>query len=186
MFAGREGVRPSTFATDVPAVVHFTAGVVGDVDWQMAFDQLLALGQFAEVERRLAFRPHHFAVLHGQRSAFDLAFFGCEVEKQFSRRRRDAPQLRRHARRRLAAGCATVEGDQPRVGHHQANLTDRRVQFFRDNLGERRADVLADLDLAAVDGDNVILADVQPGAEVGRPCSTARSLGHGIANAFAE
>ena len=48
-----------------------------------------------------------------------------------------------------------------------------RVQFLGDDLRERRADVLADLDLAGVDGDRAVFADVQPGADLLRPALTA-------------
>ena len=45
-------------------------------------------------------------------------------------------------------------------------------------LGQRGADVLADLDLAGVDGDLAVLVDVQPGGEVsGEVLGPARAAG---------
>ena len=40
------------------------------------------------------------------------------------------------------------------------------MKLFGDDLRERRADVLADLGLAGVDGDLAVFADVQPGGDV--------------------
>ena len=49
------------------------------------------------------------------------------------------------------------------------------AQLLGDDLGQRRADVLADLDLAGVDGDRAVLGDVQPGADLAgrRPLAAA-------------
>ena len=43
-------------------------------------------------------------------------------------------------------------------------VAERRAQLLRDGLRERRADVLAELDLAGEDGDAAVLRDVEPGA----------------------
>ena len=50
--------------------------------------------------------------------------------------------------------------------HHDLHLVDRHAEFLGGGLGEFRARTLADLDLAAKQGDDAVLADVQPLREV--------------------
>src|SRR5262249_45387790 len=53
---------------------------------------------------------------------------------------------------------------------------DRQPQLLGDRLGQRRARVLTDLDLAGVDRDLAVFADVQPGADVLRPLPAEAAL----------
>jgi hypothetical protein len=53
-------------------------------------------------------------------------------------------------------------------------------QFLRHHLGQRRADVLADLGLAGVDGDLAGLVDVQPGPQFLRPRPAGPLLGQAL------
>src|SRR5439155_13714598 len=49
--------------------------------------------------------------------------------------------------------------------HHQMNGIDPDSKFFRDDLTQRGANILADLDLAGVARDLALLADVNPSAD---------------------
>src|SRR5262249_52896674 len=53
-----------------------------------------------------------------------------------------------------------------RVGHHEADRIDGRTQLFGYDLCQGRTDVLPDFRLAGVDGNDAVLADVQPGRQV--------------------
>ena len=171
--------RPSTFGTDVPATFHLwpasSAATARD-----RLHQLLALGQFAEAERRLPSGPTTLP----SATVSDRAIRPCACS---AARSSSASRAAAAARRNCAAMSGVVRlpkvppsnGHDSRVGHHQLDPLDRGVQFLGDDLRERGADVLADLDLAGVDGDRAVLADVQPGADLLRPAlaaATARLL----------
>jgi hypothetical protein len=91
---------------------------------------------------------------------------GGEGQQQFAGGGGDPPELGGHHGRRLAAGRPEVERRQLRVGHHQADAGRRHAQLLRDHLGQGRADVLADLDLAGEGRHRAVLADVQPGPDL--------------------
>ena len=60
----------------------------------------------------------------------------------------------------------TSNGSRPVSAMTMRIDADGDAQLLGHRLRERRADVLADLDLAGVDGDRAVLADVQPGADL--------------------
>src|SRR5262249_24439305 len=75
-------------------------------------------------------------------------------------------QLRSHGRRGAAAEGAHVERRAIRVAHHELDGIDRRPELLGHLLGERGADVLADLDLTGEHRDAALLADVEPGGHL--------------------
>ena len=133
--------------------------------------ELLALAQLAEARGAPAGRMHDGGGLHDQRAALERPALGREVEQHLARGGGDLAELRGHDGRGAAAEGAHVEGRERRVGHDQRDGGDAHAQLFRHHLAQRGADVLAHLRLAREDGHASVLADVQPGGEVG---------GHGI------
>ena len=111
--------------------------------------------------------PADLAVGDGERVALDLALLGGQVEQHLAGGGGGAAQLARH--RAASSGCRTCRR---RTGTSAVSAITMRIdfsgdaQFLGDDLRERRADVLADLDLAGVDGDRAVLADVEPGADL--------------------
>jgi hypothetical protein len=112
-------------------------------------------------------RLHDLAALDFQRGRVDAPLRARQLLQQLARDGRGLPQLRRHVRRRAAAERAHVEGREVGVAHDEADRRERRVKLLRDGLRQRRARVLAELDLAGEDGDGPVLRDVEPGGEVG-------------------
>ena len=95
--------------------------------------------------------------------------FHCSAASPMSSSRADAP-----ARRSCVAICGVVRLPKVPASNGVSSVSpitsridsDRRAQLLGDVLGERRADVLAELDLAGVDGDLPLLVDVEPGADL--------------------
>ena len=153
------------FGCEWPAIVQLSGGagrrIVGD-----GFGELAALGQLAEFERLTGLGVHDGAIRGRQERAVGLPGFGGEVDQASRERRRRFAAAAGHIRSGAAAERAHVERGQLRVGHDQANRARRGVQLFGDDLSQRRADVLADLGLARVNGDLAVFANVQPGGDI--------------------
>ena len=137
--------------------------------------QLLTFTQLSEAERLLCRWMRDSPGGHDQRGALHLHLVGGQIDQQFSRSSRGLAQLRAHGGRRPAPEGTCVERSQLSVAHHQADGFERRAQLFRDSLGERGADVLADLDLSRVGSDHAVFADVKPCANLLRQRSAART-----------
>jgi hypothetical protein len=90
-------------------------------------------------------------------------------------------QARAHLRSGLAAKGALVERSQVGVAHHHGDGVEGNHQFFRHQLGQRSADILADFNLAGEDGDFVVSGDVDPrGYVAGNLLAAAEAAAAGL------
>ena len=117
----------------------------------------------------LARREHIFpsAALNDDRSTPQV--FAAKSDERFTRRGRDAANLRNHVRGASAAECARVPWHERRVGENNVDCGERRAQFLGDGLRERRANILTDFRFAAEQRDRAVGGDVQPRGEFSRP-----------------
>ena len=142
--------RPLTLGSDFPAAFHSVS--LGQRHARRnGARPLLAARQFAEPRRASARR--HLAVRDGQRRPIHAPLLRRQIEQHLARRRRRAPDLRPHARRRHAAHRAHVERREVGVAHHHLYRRRRRVQFLHHRLRQRGARILAHFHLAGVDRD---------------------------------
>ena len=131
-------------------------------------DEGLPSGQLSEARPPAACGVHDLAVAHLELRAVDRPLPGGQVDERVAGRARHRPQLGAHDRCRAAAEGPLVVGREVGVAHDEADGAEGRPQLLGHRLGERGADVLAELDLARVDRDDPVGADVEPGGERSR------------------
>ena len=149
-------------AGDRPLVGGRGRGLVGD-----RLRELAALGQLAVRERLLGpgrGRSAPLAAVSCARSTFQVSaarsISASRAAAAVRRSRRDMSGVVRLPNVPMSNGVNCVSAMTMWIE------LDRRVQLLGDGLGQRGADVLADLGLAGEDRDLAVLADVQPGADV--------------------
>src|SRR5438093_11719449 len=86
------------------------------------------------------------------------------------RERSRLPQERRLLGDRVAAEGTEVEGHLVGVSEHHLHALDRHVELVGDDLRERRAEALAEVDLSRERGDGSVAFEADPLLE---PCGIA-------------
>ena len=75
------------------------------------------------------------------------------------------PHLRSRALERPAGGCAALVHGFIGVADLHVDFRDRNVEFFRDDLPQRRAGAGAEIDFAGENADGAVRRDRDPGIE---------------------
>jgi hypothetical protein len=127
--------------------------------------QLLPLGQFA-VRGQSTGRSCHATVRRRQRGAIHIPSLRRFVDQQLARRDGRLGQLRRQERRRARSKGAGVKRHDVGVAHLHADGGQRHAQLVGHRLGERRADVLSQFNLAGARGHAAVGVDVHPRREL--------------------
>ena len=177
--------RIAVLASDEVAAIDFREGVTGDRPTGCR-DQRIFRGQRLReqtplderciFDSTLLFRISNLAIDRDQVLRIGFPFAGGERDQRVARGGRHLPQLKIHGWSGAAPKCAHVERRELGVAHDEFNIPGRHVEFFGYSLGERGANVLADLDFAGIDGDSAVFADVQPGFDfLGKRIAAASS-----------
>ena len=150
-------------------------------------DELPAVRQLSKAKCPAGRGMCHLAPRHGQRAAIDAPALGRQPDEQCPGRGRRPAHLRDHGRRGPAAEGSHIKRNLVRIAHHQTNRFDGKAKLVGHGHGQRRAGVLADLDLAGRGCHGSVLGDVQPGPDLARnlparpaPASAARFLSLGL------
>ena len=122
-------------------------------------DELLAARQVAVREKSIGAGVEDPAVGRREFVAPHFPARGREIDERLACGGGDGAKLRPHRRGRAAAEGAGVPGNEIGVAHDEVDRVHAHAQFLGDLLGERRADVLAHLDLAGEDGHAAVRVD---------------------------
>ena len=170
-------------AGDLPVLWSHERDLRGD-----GGDELFAAGELAVGDRPVGVGRGDFAVGDDEAGGVTAPLLGGHFEQRLTGDSGHGAEAGAHLRRGLAAEGALVEGRQVGVAHDHGDGAERNHQLVGDLLGERGADVLANLDLAGEDGNAVVGGDVNPGGDVvgyllaaAKSAAAARFLGQGFA-----
>ena len=122
-----------------------------------------------------------YAVTDAERIGGDAEFLGRQLKQD--RAHLGAGQAQRGAAvldRLAARGLALVRGAAGVAGHH-GHPSERHVEFFRRDLGERGDDALAELDLAGEHRNGAVGIDAQPSIQHAVAAQAARQRGRLLA-----
>src|SRR5687768_2031105 len=161
-------------ARDGP-IFHRRDGYIG----RYFLNQFSTLCNLSKAQRLRRVPVNKTRIDDSQISRGHFQLFRRQGHQSFTRSGRCFAQLWRHERYRAASERAHVERCQISVRHDHANHLDWHVQLFGDYLGQRGANVLAQLHLARIDRNLTLFVEVDPGADVVR-----HALVHATASGF--